>query len=86
MAPREFSIGNPSFLAVGGQPKSYRFVCRIRTDKRPSGSLSKRDGRPIPPRELERLREPVLQEFPQFGRRLELRNRLQFLERRCERV
>jgi len=45
------------------------------------GSLSKRAGRPIPSRELERLCEPVLQEFSQLGCRLELRDRLQFLER-----
>jgi len=35
---------------------------------------------------LERLREPRFQEFAQLGRRLELRNRFQFLERRCERI
>ena len=33
------------------------------------------------PARLERLREPRFQELPQLGGRLELRDRLQFLER-----
>src|ERR1700677_1392543 len=49
-------------------------------------ALVKNDGRPIPPHALERLSEPVLQEFAQFGRCLELRDRFQLLERRGERV
>jgi hypothetical protein len=43
-------------------------------------SLVKKDGRPIPPHELERVREPFLQELAQFGRRLKLWDRFQFLE------
>jgi hypothetical protein len=39
---------------------------------------------PIPPRLLERLREPSLQEFSQFGSRLELRDEIQFFECRSE--
>ncbi len=44
-------------------------------------------GRPAaPPRVPERLRELGFQELAQLGRRLELGNGIQFLERRRERV
>jgi len=45
-----------------------------------------RSGRPIPPHTLERLGEPRLQEPTQLGSGLKLRNRVQLLECRGERI
>src|SRR5271169_8733 len=47
---------------------------------------SRRSGRPRPPRLLERLGKPPFQELAQLGRRLELRDRLQVLKCRSERI
>jgi len=70
---------------VTGKPEVIRWIGN-RGTLGPGRNLASQKGRPISPHALERLREPVLQEFAQFGRRLELRDRLQLLERRCERV